>query len=78
MGGDYRPLIIQPIGEYMNDKDKAILKKLFVLLDYCRKIHKSSDEDFVFEMYSKVSLLKSRLSFRYRNRDEKALRYLVS
>ena len=62
----------------MNNKDKTILKKLFILLDYCRKIHKSVDDDeFINAMYNKVSSLKSKLSFRYRNKDEKALRYIA-
>ena len=62
----------------MIKKDIPILRKLFILLDYCRKIHKSlNDEEFI-TMYDKVSTLKIKLSFRYRNRDEKALRYLAS
>ena len=62
----------------MNNKDKTILKKLFILLDYCRKIHKSVDDDeFINAMYNKVSSLKAKLSFRYRNKDEKALRYIA-
>ena len=62
----------------MNNKDKTILKKLFILLDYCRKIHKSVDDDeFINVMYDKVSSLKSKLSFRYKNKDEKALRYIA-
>ena len=63
----------------MIKKDIPILRKLFILLDYCRKIHKSlNDEEFIDTMYDKVSTLKIKLSFRYRNRDEKALRYLAS
>ena len=63
----------------MIKKDIPILRKLFILLDYCRKIHKSlDDEEFIDTMYDKVSTLKIKLSFRYRNRDEKVLRYLAS
>ena len=63
----------------MIKKDIPILRKLFILLDYCRKIHKSlNDEEFIDTMYDKVSTLKIKLSFRYRNRDEKALRYIYS
>ena len=63
----------------MIKKDIPILRKLFILLDYCRKIHKSlNDEEFIDTMYDKVSTLKIKLSFRYRNIDEKALRYLAS
>jgi len=63
----------------MIKKDIPILRKLFILLDYCRKIHKSlNDEEFIDTMYDKVSTLKIKLSFRYRNRDEKVLRYLAS
>ena len=63
----------------MIKNDIPILRKLFILLDYCKKIHKSlNDEEFIDTMYDKVSTLKIKLSFRYRNRDEKALRYLAS
>ena len=63
----------------MIKKDIPILRKLFILLDYCRKIHKSlNDEEFIDTMYDNDSTLKIKLSFRYRNRDEKALRYLAS
>lgn len=62
----------------MTDKDKVILKKLFILLDYCRKIHNVlDDDDFINVMNDKVSNLKSKLSFRYRRKNEVALRYLV-
>ena len=63
----------------MIENDMPILRKLFILLDYCRKIHKSlDDEKFIDTMWNKVSILKIKLSFRYKNRDEKALRYLAS
>lgn len=63
----------------MIKNDIPILRKLFILLDYCKKIHKSlDDEEFIDTMYNKVSILKTTLSFRYKNRDEKALRYLAS
>ena len=63
----------------MNENDKLILRKLFILLDYCRKIHKLlDDEEFIYNMYNKVSALKIKLSFKYRKKDEVALRYLAS
>ena len=63
----------------MNKNDKLILKKLFILLDYCRKIHKLlDDEEFINNMYNKVQKLKIKLSFKYRNKDEVALRHIAS
>ena len=73
----------------MIENDMPILKRLFILLDYCRKIqykfdHSAEadksldDEEFIDTMWNKVSTLKIKLSFRYKNKDENALRYISS
>ena len=60
-----------------------ILKKLFILLDYGRKLLNENlevkeDEEFVDAIYDKIGILKTKLSFKYRRRDEIPLRYLAS
>ena len=67
----------------MIESDRIILKKTFIMLDYARKHNEMSTEDldrdeFVNAMYDKFSELKSKLSFKYRRRDEIPLRYLAS
>jgi|TARA_R100001530_G_scaffold47761_1_gene35894 hypothetical protein len=64
----------------MIESDIIILKKIFILKDYVRKIFNESDDydRYVDEMSNKVCELKSKLSFNYRRRDEIPLRYLAS
>ena len=73
----------------MNEKDKLILKKLFILLDYARKLCRliangkrlegfNGDHEFASTMFDKVQELKIKLSFKYKNKDEVALRYIAS
>tara|TARA_R100000008_G_C3470351_1_gene108658 strand:+ start:318 stop:554 length:237 start_codon:yes stop_codon:yes gene_type:complete len=76
----------------MIESDMIILKKLFILKDYVRKIFNEWDYDighgkshfdpdntyYIDAMSNKVCELKEKLSFKYRRRDEIALRYLVS
>jgi len=67
----------------MIESDRVILKKLFILLDYGRKLlnknlEVKNDEEFVDAIYDKIGILKTKLSFNYRRRDEIPLRYLAS
>ena len=67
----------------MIENDRIILKKLFILLDYGRKLLNENlevkeDEEFVDAIYDKIGILKTKLSFKYRRRDEIPLRYLAS
>ena len=67
----------------MIKKDIPILRKLFILLDYGRKLLNENlevkeDEKFIDAMYDKIGILKTKLSFKYKRRDEIALRYLAS
>ena len=73
----------------MNENDKLILRKLFILLDYARKLCRlivtgkrlegfNGDHEFASAMFDKVQELKIKLSFKYKNKDEVALRYLAS
>ena len=63
----------------MNENDKLILRKLFILLDYALKtLYPNDDEEFSDAMFDKVQKLKTKLSFKYRKKDEVALRYLAS
>lgn len=67
----------------MIESDMIILKKLFILLDYGRKLLNENlevkeDEEFVDAIYDKIGILKTKLSFKYRRRDEIPLRYLAS
>jgi hypothetical protein len=65
----------------MIENDRIILKKIFILKDYVRKIFYSKgyrDDEFVAKMSGKVCELKTKLSFKYRRRDEIPLRYLAS
>jgi len=64
----------------MIESDIIILKKIFILKDYVRKIFNENDDydRYVDEMSNKVCELKSKLSFNYRRRDEIPLRYLAS
>ena len=65
----------------LSKNDRIILKKIFILKDYVRKIfndEKYRDDEFVAKMSGKVCELKTKLSFKYRRRDEIPLRYLAS
>ena len=64
----------------MIESDMIILKRLFILMDYAKKIHDKSDgfDAYVCVMCDKVCELKEKLSFKYRRRDEIPLRYLAS
>ena len=65
----------------LSKNDRIILKKIFILKDYVRKIFYSKgyrDDEFVAKMSGKVCELKSKLSFRFRRNDEIPLRYLAS
>ena len=64
----------------MIESDRIILKKLFIMWDYVRKLCEQYDvnDEFVVEMDKKIGYFKSKLSFRYRRRDEIPLRYLAS
>tara|TARA_R100000458_G_C8025696_1_gene83459 strand:- start:192 stop:392 length:201 start_codon:yes stop_codon:yes gene_type:complete len=64
----------------MIESDMIILKRLFILMDYVKKIYDKSDgfDSHVCVMSDKVCELKEKLSFKYRRRDEIPLRYLAS